>query len=89
MSLMKSLATYSVDGPGQVGFEITWTPHVRSLFHSESSSYFVDSSGFKNTEGVEADIGTSIAVKDIACRSKRVRFVFMINAHAFLADRAV
>ena len=86
-------ASYVVDGEGEEGFEIghgmvSQTRHVRSYFREETSTFYVDSTGFGDTKCIEADIATSISVKQIASRAGKLRFVILVNAYAFYSNRA-
>ena len=75
------------------GFEIghglqSMTRHVRPFFREETSTFYVDSSGYGDSKGIETDIATSICIRYVAQRAARLRFVVLINAFQFYSDRA-
>ena len=90
-SLRKS--SYIVEGTEVEGFEIghglqSKTRHMRSYLRQDTSTFYVDSSGFGDTQSVETDIATSICVREIAQRAGRLRFIVLINAFQFYSNRA-
>jgi hypothetical protein len=90
-SLRKS--PYVVEGDEVEGFEIghgleSKTRHVRAYLREATSTYYVDSSGFGDTQGIETDIATSMCVQEIAQRAGKLRFVVLVNAFQFFSDRA-
>jgi hypothetical protein len=90
-SLRKS--AYIVEGNGVEGFEIghglqSMTRHVRCYLRQSTSTYYVDTSGFGDTYGIETDIATSICIREIAERAGKLRFVVLVNAFQFYTDRS-
>ncbi len=60
----------------------------RGIDNGESSRLlFVDSPGFEDTKGHEADIATSIMLSEVAKRCRSLRFVIMISYVSLLEDR--
>ena len=57
-------------------------------FERESGVVYVDTSGFEDTAGLEAEIALSISVKKLAGACTSVRFVVLVNSGAFTVDRA-
>ena len=58
--------------------------HTRGL---KSQLLYVDSPGFEDTNGQEADIATSVMLSQVASRCRSLRFVIMISYVSLLEDR--
>ena len=56
---------------------------------SGPSTHVIDTPGFADTRNIAIDIATSISIRNVASKAKRVRFVVLINTHSIHADRAV
>lgn len=77
------------------GFEIghakmSKTAHIGCYTHNPGDSrplLFIDSPGFEDTNGHEADIATSIMLSQVAKRCRSLRFVIMISYVSLLEDR--
>lgn len=54
---------------------------------SKSQLLYVDSPGFEDTNGQEADIATSVMLSQVASRCRSLRFVIMISYVSLLEDR--
>ena len=54
---------------------------------SASNLVYVDSPGFEDTNGQEADIATSVMLSQVAKRCRSLRFVIMISFVTLLEDR--
>lgn len=66
------------------------TNHVKTFLRKggmNDKAIYIDTPGFEDTDGEEIDIATSVMLKQIAKKSRTLRFVMMINYVSLLEDR--
>ncbi len=80
---------YTVKDNDDIGHGFSsMTDSLKCVEYSQDSTYIIDTPGFADTRNIEIDIATSVAIRNVALKAKRLRFVLLINSYSIHADRA-